>query len=159
MAIIASSVLAEGSASTVFVSGSGEAIKSTKHFMHTLSDKLYVIPGQLGQASKAQLVYQLLLGLHIATAAEAMALAARAGLNTKATFDIISNAAGSSSAFKTRVPQMLAGSWTPQLSLEFTLHQMVGLLPSPHAAFALLTIWKSRKWLSRRLEVCTSRCP
>ncbi|GAB0139113.1 hypothetical protein EsDP_00007328 [Epichloe bromicola] len=124
MAIVASSVRAEGSASTVFVSGSGEAIESTKHFMHTLSDKLYVIPGQLGQASKAQLVYQLLLGLHTATAAEAMALAARAGLNTKATFDIISNAAGSSSAFETRVPQMLAGSWTPQVSLEFTLHEM-----------------------------------
>jgi hypothetical protein len=42
------------------------------------------------------MVNQLLAGVHIATAAEAMALGARAGLNTRQLYDIISKAAGSS---------------------------------------------------------------
>lgn len=46
--------------------------------------------------SEVKLVNDLLFGIHLATAAEAMALGARAGLNTRTLFDIISNAAGSS---------------------------------------------------------------
>lgn len=46
--------------------------------------------------SKVKLVNDLLFGIHLATAAEAMVLGARAGLNTRILFDIISNAAGSS---------------------------------------------------------------
>jgi hypothetical protein len=42
------------------------------------------------------MVNQLLAGVHIATAAEAMALGARAGLDTRQLYDIISKAAGSS---------------------------------------------------------------
>ena len=42
------------------------------------------------------MVNQLLAGVHIATAAEAMALGARAGLNPRTVFDIISHAAGNS---------------------------------------------------------------
>ncbi|KAG6031421.1 hypothetical protein E4U41_007574 [Claviceps citrina] len=123
MAIVAGSTRAGSSPSTLFVSGSSEAVRSARHILHMISGKSkpHIVPGTLGQASKAQLVNQLLIGLHTATAAEAMALAAKAGLDTKVTFDIISNAAGSSSAFESRVPQMLAGRWSPQVSLESTL--------------------------------------
>lgn len=37
-----------------------------------------------------------MFGIHLATAAEAMALGARAGLNVRKLFDIISTAAGNS---------------------------------------------------------------
>ena len=47
-------------------------------------------------SSKVKPVNDLLFGIHLATAAEAMVLGARAGLNTRILFDIISNAAGSS---------------------------------------------------------------
>jgi 3-hydroxyisobutyrate dehydrogenase-like beta-hydroxyacid dehydrogenase len=42
------------------------------------------------------MVNQLLAGVHIASAAEAMAFGARLGLNTQNLFDIISNAGGNS---------------------------------------------------------------
>ena len=42
------------------------------------------------------MVNQLLAGVHLAAAAEAMVLGARAGINTRILYDIISNAAGSS---------------------------------------------------------------
>lgn len=46
--------------------------------------------------SKVKLVNNLMFGIHLATAAEAMALGARAGLNVRNLFNIISTAAGSS---------------------------------------------------------------
>lgn len=46
--------------------------------------------------SKVKLVNNLMFGIHLATAAEAMALGARAGLNVHNLFDIISTAAGNS---------------------------------------------------------------
>jgi putative dehydrogenase len=42
------------------------------------------------------MVNQLLAGVHIAAAAEAIALGARAGLDTRLLYDIISKAAGNS---------------------------------------------------------------
>ena len=50
----------------------------------------------LSHPSAVKMVNQLLAGVHIATAAEAMALGARAGLNPRTVFDIISHAAGNS---------------------------------------------------------------
>ncbi|KAG8419426.1 hypothetical protein J3458_004292 [Metarhizium acridum] len=70
------------------------------------------------------MVNQLLTGLHAAAAAEAMGLAAKAGQNTQVTFDIISNAAGTSSAFETRVPHMLSGDWKSQATWQPTLNSL-----------------------------------
>lgn len=46
--------------------------------------------------SGVKMVNQLLAGVHIASAAEAMAFAARLGLNTRLLFDIITISAGTS---------------------------------------------------------------
>ncbi|MCO5612204.1 hypothetical protein L7F22_066466 [Adiantum nelumboides] len=75
-----------------------------------MCDDLVLLKGELGAASKVQMVEKLLLGIHIAAAAEAMALGASAGLNTWDLYEIIINAAGSSRAFETRVPQMLSNA-------------------------------------------------
>jgi 3-hydroxyisobutyrate dehydrogenase len=63
-----------------------------------------------GQGSAVKLVNQLLCGVHIAAAAEAMALGARAGIDPKVIYEVIGNAAGSSWMFKDRVPRMMEGS-------------------------------------------------
>lgn len=48
------------------------------------------------RGSAVKMVNQLLAGVHIAAAAEAMALGARADLDTRVVYDIISHAAGNS---------------------------------------------------------------
>lgn len=57
-----------------------------------LTTKLVV----LRKCSKLRMVDDLLFGVHLAAAAESMALGACAGLETQILYDIISNAAGSS---------------------------------------------------------------
>lgn len=49
-----------------------------------------------GSNSVIKMVNQLLAGVHIASAAEAMAFGARLGLNTRLLFDVIANSGGTS---------------------------------------------------------------
>lgn len=113
------------SLNTILLSGRSSSTERAASVLNNLSDTIFTVPGGFGAASKVALVHQLLSGLHVATAAEAMGLAAKAGLDTKATYDIISNAAGSSSAFNTRVPAMLEGNFNPRTTLGSSRHSIV----------------------------------
>lgn len=110
---------------TIFASGEPNAVEKADSLLHDMSEKLYLIPGGVGAASKVKMINQLLVGAHIAAAAEAMALATKAGLNTREVYNIIVNAAGNSWAFENRVPHMLDGDWTPYSALDIFVKDMV----------------------------------
>jgi 3-hydroxyisobutyrate dehydrogenase-like beta-hydroxyacid dehydrogenase len=94
-----------------------------------MSEQLYIIPGGIGAASSVKMINQLLAGTHIAAAAEAMGLAAKAGLNTRQVYDIIVTAAGNSWMFKDRVPHMLDNDLTPYSALDIFVKDMVYIYP------------------------------
>jgi len=110
---------------TILSSGSLEAMASSKKVLDDMSATLHVIPGGIGAASKIKMINQLLAGIHIAAAAEAMGLAAKMGLNTRTVFDVIRNAAGNSWMFENRVPHMLENDWTPHSALDIFVKDMV----------------------------------
>ena len=66
-----------------------------------------------GVGSTVKMVNQLLAGVHIATAAEALALGIRAGADPRTLFEVISSSAGSSWMWQNRVPHILDGDDTP----------------------------------------------
>ncbi|XP_059453549.1 uncharacterized protein LOC132184080 isoform X2 [Corylus avellana] len=103
---------------TIIASGTDEALKSTGLVLRALSEKLYVIKGVCGAGSCVKMVNQLLAGVHIASAAEAMAFGARLGINTRMLFDFITNSRGTSWMFENRVPHMLDGDYTPYSALD-----------------------------------------
>lgn len=80
--------------------------------------KVHMLGSKPGLGSSMKMVNQLLAGVHIATAAEAMALGAKAGLNTRQVFEIITSAAGNSWMFENRVPHMLADDPTPHSAVD-----------------------------------------
>jgi hypothetical protein len=75
------------------------------------------VEGGVGAASSVKLINQLLAGVHIMAAAEAMAFGAKLGLDTRNLYEIIKNAAGGSWMFENRVPAMLSADWTPHSML------------------------------------------
>ncbi|CAK7349571.1 unnamed protein product [Dovyalis caffra] len=81
---------------TIMASGTDEALQCTASVLSALSEKLYVIKGGCGAGSGAKMVNQLLAGVHLTSAAEAMAFGARLGLNTRMLFDFIMNNRGAS---------------------------------------------------------------
>lgn len=104
----------------VICSGETDAIsKATKVLLAVTGSpkNLCHVQGGVGAASSVKLINQLLAGVHIAVAAEAMALAARMDLDTRALFDMLKDAAAWSWMFENRVPQMLDADWTAHSAL------------------------------------------
>lgn len=81
------------------------------------SENLCHVQGGIGAASSVKLINQHLAGIHIASAAEAMAFSARLGLDTRSVFETLKNAAAWSWMFENRVPQMLDADWTAHSAL------------------------------------------
>jgi putative dehydrogenase len=103
---------------TIMASGSEAAFAACEKVLATLAGKVYRLGETAGIGSSVKMINQLLAGIHIAAAAEAMALAVQAGLDPKVVFEVISNSAGSSWMFTNRVPHMLAGDYTPYSALD-----------------------------------------
>ncbi|KAJ7538401.1 hypothetical protein O6H91_11G046500 [Diphasiastrum complanatum] len=95
---------------TILAAGTEKALDKSRLLFSAICKQFYVSGSSAEEGSKLKMVNQLLVGVHIAAAAEAMALGASAGINTKLLYDIISNAAGSSWMFNNRVPHMLNDS-------------------------------------------------
>jgi 3-hydroxyisobutyrate dehydrogenase-like beta-hydroxyacid dehydrogenase len=109
----------------IMASGTEQALQHGQQILSILSEKFYVIPGSVGSASNVKMINQLLAGVHIAASAEAMGLAAKAGLNTRQVYDIIVGAAGNSWMFENRVPHMLENDLTPCSALDIFVKDMV----------------------------------
>ena len=98
---------------SVMAAGAPDAFAACAAIFDAICAKLYRLGEQPGQGSKVKMINQLLAGVHIAAAAEAMALGLRAGCDADALYEVISNSAGSSWMFQNRVPHILKGDYTP----------------------------------------------
>ncbi|XP_058108204.1 uncharacterized protein LOC131251484 isoform X2 [Magnolia sinica] len=103
---------------TIMASGTDEALKCTGSVLSALSENLYIIKGGCGAGSCVKMINQLLAGVHIATAAEAMAFGARLGLNTRMLFEVITHSRGTSWMIENRVPHMIDNDYTPDSALD-----------------------------------------
>jgi 3-hydroxyisobutyrate dehydrogenase len=98
---------------TVMGSGPKEGFNKVKPLLDAVSANCYQLGEAIGLGSTVKMVNQLLAGVHIAAAAEAMALGIRSGANPQALYEVISNSAGNSWMFENRVPHILQGDYTP----------------------------------------------
>jgi 3-hydroxyisobutyrate dehydrogenase-like beta-hydroxyacid dehydrogenase len=102
---------------TVMASGSAAAFDKAQPVLDAIAQRVWHLGDAAGVGSTVKMVNQLLAGVHIAAAAEAMALGIRAGANPQTLFDVITTSAGNSWMFQNRVPHILAGDDTPLSSV------------------------------------------
>ncbi|MBS0643132.1 MAG: L-threonate dehydrogenase [Acetobacteraceae bacterium] len=98
---------------TVMASGSDAAFAKAGPVLEAISTKVWRLGGEAGIGSTVKMVNQLLAGVHIATAAEALALGIRSGADPETLYKVISDSAGSSWMWQNRVPHILQGDDTP----------------------------------------------
>ncbi|MDO5054778.1 MAG: NAD(P)-dependent oxidoreductase [Pasteurella oralis] len=98
---------------TVMASGSKQAFTKLQPVLDAVAGKVYNIGEEIGLGSTVKIVHQLLAGVHIAAGAEAMALAARAGIPLDLMYDVVTNAAGNSWMFENRMKHVVEGDYTP----------------------------------------------
>ena len=123
---------AESGELTFMASGSPRAFASAESILAATSAKVFRLGDAPGIGSLVKTVNQLLAGVHIATAAEAIALAAKAGADTRAVYDVISASAGNSWMFGNRVPHMLDDDYSPLSAIEIFVKDLGLVLNTGH---------------------------
>jgi len=106
-------VAARAGTMTIMGSGSPAAFDKAQPVLDAIGKKIWRLGDAIGVGSTVKMVNQLLAGVHIAAAGEAMALGIRAGADPQALYDVITTSAGNSWMFQNRVAHILAGDDTP----------------------------------------------
>jgi 3-hydroxyisobutyrate dehydrogenase len=82
--------------------------------LRDLAAKLFFIGPKVGDAARTKLVNNLLAGVNLVAAAEAMALGAQLGLDRQALFDVINASSGASWIGQDRMARALSGDYAPR---------------------------------------------
>ncbi len=103
---------------TMMTSGSAAAYAKVGPALDAMAAKVYKLGDRAGAGSKVKIINQLLAGVHIAAAAEAMALGLREGVDPASLYDVITHSAGNSWMFENRMAHVLAADYTPLSSVD-----------------------------------------
>ena len=91
----------------IVVGASDDALAATQPVLHALSSTLTIVGPRPGDGQALKAINQLLAGVHIAAAAEAIALARALGLDPAVVIDALAQGAAGSFMFADRGPRML----------------------------------------------------
>ncbi|MBS1164523.1 MAG: putative oxidoreductase [Proteobacteria bacterium] len=130
---------------TILASGSAAAFAKARPALDAMAGKLYELGDSAGTGAAFKMINQLLAGVHIAAACEAITLAARQGLDLHKVYEVITASAGNSWMFENRVPHVLDGDYSPKSAVDIFVKDL-GIIqdmargakyPVPVAASAL----------------------
>lgn len=135
---------AEG-ALTILASGSTAAFDAARPALDAMAAKLYELGEAAGQGAAFKMINQLLAGVHIAAASEAMSFAAKQGLDLRKVYEVITASAGNSWMFENRMPHVLDADYAARSAVDIFVKDL-GIIqdmarsqkfPVPVAAAAL----------------------
>ena len=135
---------AEG-ALTLLASGREDAMKRAEPIFEAIAAKVYRLGDEVGAGSAFKMINQLLAGVHIAAACEAIAFARKLGLDLKKVYEVITASAGNSWMFENRVPHILDSDYAPKSAVNIFTKDLgivsdmarAASFPTPLAASAL----------------------
>ena len=94
--------------------GAAKAAAGEMTVMAAGSDEAFArLQPVLDAGATVKIIHQLLAGVHIAAGAEAMALAAKAGIPLDLMYDVVTHAAGNSWMFENRMKHVVEGDYAP----------------------------------------------
>ncbi len=137
---------AEKGSLTVMVAGEEAVFERVKPVLATFGARLFFLGTEHGKGSQMKVINQLLCGVHIAAAAEALAMARENGLPMETTLEILKSGAASSWMLGDRGPRMVSEKYDDVLSAVDIFVKDLGLVldaarqstfaaPMAHAAF------------------------
>jgi L-threonate 2-dehydrogenase len=119
---------------TMMTSGHPDAYAKVGGALDAMAAKVYRLGPAAGDGSKVKMINQLLAGVHIAVAAEAMALGLRQGVDPAALYDVITHSAGNSWMFENRMAHVLAGDYTPLSAVDIFVKDLALVLDTARAS-------------------------
>ena len=103
---------------TFMASGSAAAFAAAEPVLAATAKTVYRLGDEAGIGAAFKIVNQLLAGVHIAAACEAITFAKRLGLDIDKVFEVITASAGNSWMFENRIPHVLAGDYRPASAVD-----------------------------------------
>ncbi|HZZ91068.1 MAG TPA: L-threonate dehydrogenase [Usitatibacter sp.] len=119
---------------TMMTSGRPEAYARAQPALDAMAARVYRLGDRAGPGSTVKIVNQLLAGVHIAAAAEAMALGIRAGVKPEDLYEVITHSAGNSWMFENRMAHVLAGDYTPLSAVDIFVKDLGIVLDTARAS-------------------------
>ncbi|MGV8830783.1 MAG: L-threonate dehydrogenase [Devosia sp.] len=99
---------------TFMASGTPDAFAAARPALDAMAGKVYELGDEAGIGASFKIVNQLLAGVHIAAACEAITFASKLGLDIAKVYEVITASAGNSWMFENRVPHILDGDYSPK---------------------------------------------
>jgi len=119
---------------TMMTAARPEAYAKAGAVLDAMAAKVYRLGDSAGAGSKVKIINQLLAGVHIAAAAEAMALGLREGVDAAALYEVITHSAGNSWMFENRMAHVLAGDYTPLSAVDIFVKDLGLVLDTARAS-------------------------
>jgi putative dehydrogenase len=99
---------------SLMVACAGSVFARHEPVLRELSSRLVRLGGRIGDGARTKLVNNLLAGVNLAAAAEALALAERLGLDARRTLQVFEQSSAQSWIGSDRLPRALAGDFEPR---------------------------------------------
>jgi putative dehydrogenase len=119
---------------TMMSSARPDAYAVADAVLDAMAGKVYRLGDRAGAGSKVKIINQLLAGVHIAAAAEAMALGLREGVAADALYEVITHSAGNSWMFENRMAHVLAADYTPLSAVDIFVKDLGLVLDTARAS-------------------------
>jgi len=127
---------------SMMIGGADASYDRARQVLEAISGTRVRIGNRPGDGSKAKIVNNMLAGVNLAAACEAMAFGIKLGLDPSAIVDVVSASSGGSWIFADRMPRVLSNDYTPRAALDIlkkdlTIIKQVALelgFPAPMAS-------------------------
>lgn len=103
---------------TILASGDPAAFTHVRPLLKSLAAKVYELGDKAGVGAAFKIVNQLLAGVHIAAACEAITFAKAMDLDLARVYEVITASAGNSWMFENRIPHVLEGDYAPRSAID-----------------------------------------
>ncbi len=103
---------------SIMASGPARAFEKAKPALDAIAETVFRLGDEAGPGSAMKIVNQLLAGVHIAAAAEAVTFGMSQGIDPATALEVISKCAGTSWMFENRVPHIVSGDYAPRSAVD-----------------------------------------
>lgn len=119
---------------SLMLGGRADVLQRHQRLLDAMSSRQFVVGGRVGDGARTKLVNNLLAGINLVGAAEAIALAERLGLDAARTLDVIEQSSGQSWIGSDRMRRALAGDFAPRAHVGLLKKDTALAIEAAHAA-------------------------
>ncbi len=119
---------------SMMLAGPAAALTRCATVLEAVADRRFVISARAGDGSRAKIVNNMLAGVNLAAACEAMALGLKLGLEAATLHQVVCASSGGSWMFSDRMPRVLAGDYAPRAALKILTKDLSLLLDAAREA-------------------------